>query len=103
MRFEKAIFLVLARVNRDMHALDYTCPSGHARPAWHGHGWARHEGRQSKPGTVQYRAGLDRPAGWLTQPRPVTVILIRVVPGRRHIGPVVPCRVGPGTVNKKTL
>jgi hypothetical protein len=47
-----------------------------------GHGWARHEGHQSKPDTVQYRAGLGWLAGWLTWPRPGTVILTRAVPER---------------------
>jgi hypothetical protein len=62
---------------------------GTARPE---HGLARHEGHQSKPGTVRYRAGPGRPTGWLTRPRPGTVILTRVVPGRRHGGPLVPGR-----------
>jgi hypothetical protein len=53
---------------------------------------ARHERHQSKPGTVQYRAGPARPVGRLTQPRPGTIILIRVVPGRRHDVSVVPGR-----------
>jgi hypothetical protein len=49
-----------------------------------GHGSARHEGHQSKPGMVQYRVGPGRPAGWLTRSRLGTVILTRVVLGRRH-------------------
>jgi hypothetical protein len=60
------------------------CRAGPAR--------ARHAGHQSKPGTVWYRAGPGRPAGWLTRLRPGTVILTRAVPGRRHGGPVVPGR-----------
>jgi hypothetical protein len=71
---------------------NYTCPMGRAGPARPGHGLARHDGHQSKPGTVWYRVGPGRPAGWLTWPRPGTVILTRVVPGRRHGGPIVPGR-----------
>jgi hypothetical protein len=74
------------------HSCNYTCPTGRAGPARPGHGLARHEGHQSKPGTDWYRAGPGRPAGWLTRPRPGTVILTRAVPGRRHGGPVVPGR-----------
>jgi hypothetical protein len=81
----------------------YTYPTGRAGPARHGHGWARHEGRQSKPGTVQCCAGPGRPAGWLTQSRPITVILIQAVPGRRHDGPVVPGRVRTRKHKKNTL
>lgn len=55
-----------------------------------GHDWARYEGYQSKPATVQYHAGPGRPADRLTQPRPSMIILIRVVSVRRHDGPVVP-------------
>jgi hypothetical protein len=55
-------------------------------------GWARHEGYQSKPGTVQYRVGSGR----LTWPRLDTIILTRIVSGRRHDGPI-----GPEPVNKK--
>jgi hypothetical protein len=83
--------------------LDYTCPTGRAGPARHEHGWARHEGRQSKPGTVQCRAGPGWPAGWLTQSRPDTVILIRVVPGRGHDGPIVPGRARTREHKKNTL
>jgi hypothetical protein len=65
---------------------------GRAGPARLGHSLARHDGLQSKPDTVWYRAGPGRPAGWLTWPRPGTVILTRAVPGQRHGGPVVPGR-----------
>jgi hypothetical protein len=83
-------------------AANYTCPMGRAGPARPGHGLARHDGHQSKPGTVWYRAGPGRPAGWLTRPRPGTVILTRAVPGRRHGGPVVPGRAR-SYKHKKTL
>jgi hypothetical protein len=63
-----------------------------AMPGRPGHGLARHEGHQSKPDTVKYRAGPGRPAGWLTRLRPGTVILTRAVPGRKHDGPVGPGR-----------
>jgi hypothetical protein len=56
-------------------------------------GLARHKGHQSKPDTVWYRAGPGWPAGWLTRPRPGTVILTRAVSGRRHDGPVMSGRV----------
>jgi hypothetical protein len=72
-------------IDAKLDGLVYTCPTGRAGPV-------RHEGRQSKPGTIQCRAGPGRPTGWLTQPRLGTVILIWAVPGRRHDGPVMPGR-----------
>jgi hypothetical protein len=55
---------------------------------------------QARHGSVSCRAGPA--AGWLTQPRLGTVILIRAVPGRRHDGSVVPGRARTRK-HKKTL
>jgi hypothetical protein len=46
----------------------------------------------TSPNPAQFGIVSGRPAGWLTRPRPGTVILTRVVPGRRHGGPIVPGR-----------
>jgi hypothetical protein len=69
-----------------------------AGPARHGHGWVRHEGRQSKPGTVQCRAGPARGLANAVQARHSYSYTGRARPRARRV-----CRAwsGSGPVNTK--